>query len=305
MSIHERFISDAALATSELRKHKYVEYDDNICAKLWNIGELVEFKKDNFLIKQDDTDQFIYLILSGSAQVVINGNILKYTRNETDAVGEMTILNPSAARLASIKAITDMSVLRVNYIDFKKILDENPKMYISVLRDITTKLKQRNEYCKPVNEKPILFLISSVESISVAEDILCNLQYFDVDVQLWSDTERFGAGSNTLSVLEAHVKNADFAIAIFNDDDDVTSRKEIKKAPRDNVILELGMFLGRLGKERALFALPKDIDVKIPTDFNGITPLKFLRTADGKIDTRILVKEIKDKMKTLGVMSNL
>ncbi|EXR21369.1 TIR domain-containing protein [Acinetobacter baumannii] len=305
MSIHERFIRDAALATSELRKHKYVEHDDDICQKLWNIGNLVEFKKDNFLIKQGDTDQFIYLILSGSAQVIINGNTLKYHRKETDAVGEMTILNPSAPRLASIKAISDMSVLQLDYIDFKKILDEFPKMYASVLRDITTKFNQRNDYCKPVNEKPILFLISSVESLSVAEDILCNLEYVNVDVQLWSDKERFSAGSNTLSVLEEHVKKADFAIAIFNDDDEATYRKELKKIPRDNVVLELGMFLGRLGKERALFALPKDIDVKIPTDFNGITPLKFSRVGGSKIDTRILVREIKDKIETLGVMSNL
>lgn len=79
-------------------------------------------------------------------------------------------------------------------------------MYASVLRDITTKFNQRNDYCKPVNEKPILFLISSVESLSVAEDILCNLEYVNVDVQLWSDKERFSAGSNTLSVLEEHVK---------------------------------------------------------------------------------------------------
>ncbi|MEK5745339.1 TIR domain-containing protein, partial [Acinetobacter variabilis] len=86
---------------------------------------------------------------------------------------------------------------------------------------------------------------------------------------------------------------------------EVIYRKEVKKIPRDNVVLELGMFLGRLGKERAFFALPKDIDVKIPTDFNGITPLKFSRVEGSKIDTRILVREIKDKIETLGVMSNL
>lgn len=305
MSIHERYVRDSVLAISELRKHKYVEYDDAIAAELFNIGSLIEFKQGSILIEQGATDQFIYLILSGSAQIIINGNELSYLRSETDAVGEMTILNPSAPRLATIKAHTDMSVLRIDYLEFKKILDSHTKMYIALLRDITFKIKQRNQHVREVNKIPKLFIISSVESLPVAESILCNLEHVEVEVQLWSDTNRFDAGSNVLNVLEEHVKKSDFSLAIFSDDDDVISRGDSLKAPRDNVVLELGMFLGRLGKERAFYVLPKNINVKVPTDFNGITPLKYSRNALGEIDTRILVTGLKAKFSQLGVMKNI
>lgn len=305
MSIHERYVRDSALAVSELRKHKYVEYDEAIAAELFKIGSLLEFKQGSILIEQGATDQFIYLILSGSAQIIINGNELDYLRSETDAVGEMTILNPSAPRLATIKANTDMSVLRIDYLEFKKILDTHPKMYISLLRDMTSKIKQRNQHLREVNKIPKLFIISSVESLPVAESILCNLEHVEVEVQLWSDSHRFDAGSNVLNVLEEHVKQSDFSLAIFSDDDVVTSRGDSLKAPRDNVVLELGMFLGRLGKERAFYVLPKDVNVKVPTDFNGITPLKYSKNTSGEIDTRILVAGLKAKFSKLGVMKNI
>ncbi|MEQ1321813.1 TIR domain-containing protein [Acinetobacter guillouiae] len=147
--------------------------------------------------------------------------------------------------------------------------------------------------------------MSSVESLPVAESILCNLEHVEVEVQLWSDSNRFDAGSNVLNVLEEHVKQSDFSLAIFSDDDDVISRGVSLKAPRDNVVLELGMFLGRLGKERAFYVLPKNVNVKVPTDFNGITPLKYSVNTSGQIDTRILVAGLKEKFSKLGVMKNI
>lgn len=46
-------------------------------------------------------------------------------------------------------------------------------------------------------------------------------------------------------------------------------------SPRDNVILELGMFLGLHGQERALILRPRGADLKIPSDLLGITPLDY------------------------------
>jgi predicted nucleotide-binding protein len=51
--------------------------------------------------------------------------------------------------------------------------------------------------------------------------------------------------------------------------------------PRDNVVLELGMALGALGRDRALIVRPIG-DVKLPTDLLGITPILY---QDGPPDT--------------------
>jgi len=58
-------------------------------------------------------------------------------------------------------------------------------------------------------------------------------------------------------------------------DDILETRKMSKLSPRDNVMLELGLFSGSLGQERAIMLVDNDSDLKLPSDLNGITQLRF------------------------------
>jgi predicted nucleotide-binding protein len=59
--------------------------------------------------------------------------------------------------------------------------------------------------------------------------------------------------------------SANYAIAIFSPDDNM---EDGAKRPRQNVILELGYFIGRLGKPRV--RILKKGTIEIPSDLNGI-----------------------------------
>ncbi|WP_232726680.1 TIR domain-containing protein [Prevotella intermedia] len=77
--------------------------------------------------------------------------------------------------------------------------------------------------------------------------------------------------------------------------------------PRDNILFEYGLFLGRVGLDRAFFIAEKD--AKIPTDMLGITQTRYevtIRRDAKKVATNsleeglILLKKQTDENLKLG-----
>ena len=80
--------------------------------------------------------------------------------------------------------------------------------------------------------------------------------------------------------LERKLQSADFGVVVVMDEDVTHSRKEQKSSPRDNVIFELGLFMGQLGRERTVIVRPRSIDLKMPSDLLGLNPLSFSPPSD-------------------------
>jgi hypothetical protein len=60
-------------------------------------------------------------------------------------------------------------------------------------------------------------------------------------------------------------------VLIWAPDDLAESKGESKASPRDNVIFECGLFMGAVGKERVFIVYDQSVEIKIPSDFAGIT----------------------------------
>ena len=122
-------------------------------------------------------------------------------------------------------------------------------------------------------------------------------------IKLWTDGV-FGASKFPIEELELEIRSADFGVIILGPDDRVFSRDSEEKAPRDNVVFELGMCMGALTRERTFMVLPKNVpDLKIPTDLMGVTPLKFDIGPENDIDVAVgpVCEELRRIMKSLGV----
>lgn len=67
-------------------------------------------------------------------------------------------------------------------------------------------------------------------------------------------------------------------------DDLIRIRGRAVETTRDNVIFELGLFVGRLGRERTFIIMPQDIvDLHLPSDLLGISTATFAKPENPRL----------------------
>lgn len=119
--------------------------------------------------------------------------------------------------------------------------------------------------------RPKVFVGSSAESLDVAYAIQENLER-DAEITVWPQGV-FDLSRTTVQSLTKTLIASDFGIFVFAPNDTLRLRKKTYAAVRDNVIFELGMFVGRLGVERTFIVVPRNShELRIPTDLIGVTP---------------------------------
>jgi SAM-dependent methyltransferase len=121
-----------------------------------------------------------------------------------------------------------------------------------------------------LQRKPAVFIGSSSEALPVVNRLVGFLGS-NFDVYPWNQS--FPPGEYTLTALLQQVERADFSIFIFAKDDEVTIRGELGRSARGNVLLEYGLFVARLGRERVLIL--EEEGVNLPSDVFGITTTSF------------------------------
>jgi hypoxanthine phosphoribosyltransferase len=125
----------------------------------------------------------------------------------------------------------------------------------------------------PAPSKPRVFVASSREGLPVARMVQQHLSH-DALVTVWTDNV-FNPSDYAFESLERQLDAADCALFIMTPDDMVKTRGNAARAPRDNVVLELGLFAGRLGRRRAIAMVPRNWPVKLPSDLLGINPVGY------------------------------
>jgi uncharacterized protein YodC (DUF2158 family) len=124
-----------------------------------------------------------------------------------------------------------------------------------------------------------VFIGSSAEGLQIAEAMQLNLDHF-CETEIWSQGV-FGLSGNTLESLVEAALRFDFAIIVITPDDMTSSRSRVQQAPRDNILLEIGLFIGTLGRKRTFVVYDRTANVKIPTDLAGVTLAGFQPNSSG------------------------
>ena len=261
-----------------LKEQRIVRGDAVLAEHIAQIGELIQVEGGASIIEQGSTDNAVYLILSGSFDIVVNGRVIA-RRGPTDHVGEMSAIQPTQARSASVTASGQAVVSRIPNARFLELGKHYPDVWRHIARELARRLEQRNALVSNTHEKIRVFIISSAEALHIARAIQNAFEYDPFTVTVWTDGV-FRASWYPVESLEAQLDASDFAIAIAEPDDLLQSRGQSAASPRDNVIFELGLFIGRLGRRRSLLLEPRGEEVKLPSDLSGITAIPY-RSASG------------------------
>ncbi|MBV8589492.1 MAG: nucleotide-binding protein [Acetobacteraceae bacterium] len=125
---------------------------------------------------------------------------------------------------------------------------------LGTVREIVSTFSIRSGPIK--RNKPTLFIGSSSERLDVAKWLYSSLEQI-CDPTVW-DSGVFRPGQVYIEALENALKDFDFAAFIIAPDDIELMRGREKLAVRDNIIFEIGMFMGHLGRERCFLLYPRE-----------------------------------------------
>lgn len=147
---------------------------------------------------------------------------------------------------------------------------------------------------------PSMFIGSSSEGRKVAEHVQLLMEH-ECESETWTQGV-FGLSRGTLESLILAVERFDFAVLVLTADDLVVSRGAERPAARDNVIFELGLFIGALGRERTFMVYDRTAPPQLPSDLHGIAPAEYAPHTSGNLEAALgpACRRIKNEVSRLG-----
>lgn len=94
--------------------------------------------------------------------------------------------------------------------------------------------------------------------------------------------QQASSGQTIIEKLEEYGADVGYAIVLATPDDEGKAKTEetYKSRVRQNVVLELGMFLSKLGREKVAILLKEAIDFEKPSDIQGLIYIPFQNKVD-------------------------
>lgn len=148
-----------------------------------------------------------------------------------------------------------------------------------------------------------VFIGSSLEHLETARFLQSEIEKFaECEATCW-DQDVFRLSTYAVESLTKEAHRSDFAVLLATPDDATRKRGQTASSPRDNVVFELGLLTGVLGRERTFLVADKsDANLQLPSDLNGLTYAWFKPRTDRNMRAALNnpVLEIVTQIKALG-----
>lgn len=147
--------------------------------------------------------------------------------------------------------------------------------------------------------QPRVFIGSSSEALVIARRVQQELNK-RANATLWQDA--FRPGQVLLTNLVGLVNTYDFGVFVFSPDDILVNRKNRERTVRDNVLFEIGIFMGGLGIDRTFILVVErrgQRSARVPTDLEGLIMARISASMTDNVLSHSL-REIRAAMNALG-----
>ena len=283
-----------------LRNQPVIGEGTGLAETIYDHAEVLAFAPGSTIIEESAPNNEICFILAGLVSIRVVGREIA-VRTAGQHIGEMAVVDPGQPRSASAVANSEVVIARLSAEAFTNLAESNPRLWRNIARELAERLRQRNRFVRPMNPRPVLFVGCSAESLPIAHAIQSALAHDPIVVKVWTD-DIFDASNFPIESLERELPNVDFAALVLSPDDKVVSLSTTSDAPRDNIVFELGLFMGALGHSRTFLVYPRGIDIKIPTDLADITPLTYESRPQWEFSSALapVCHQLRNQVRTAG-----
>lgn len=151
----------------------FTELAPDTLEKISNIGKVKDYTKDSIILREDDTGSALFVIIKGKVKITRNSTdgreVILTILDESDFFGEMAILD-GLTRSATVVAIEDSELFLIQRNDFVNLLKTYPEISISLLQELTGRLRNADMKIKSLSLKDAEGKVASV-ILQIADDM--------------------------------------------------------------------------------------------------------------------------------------
>lgn len=142
-------------------------------AKIVRVGVRKKYKKGSIILLEEETGAALFVIVQGKVKIVRTDDegreVILSILGENDFFGEMSILD-GLSRSASVVAITKTELFMIHRRDFLKLMQDVPSVAISLLKEMTLRLRKADSQIKSLSLKDATGRVANV-ILQLADDI--------------------------------------------------------------------------------------------------------------------------------------
>lgn len=151
----------------------FSELSDETLEKIEKIGTRKTYKKNDVILLEDEVGSALFVIASGKVKVSRTSTdgreVILTILSDSDFFGEMAILD-GQTRSATVTATEDSELFLIQRTEFLGLLREYPEISISLLQELTQRLRSADVKIKALSLKDAEGKVATV-ILQLADDI--------------------------------------------------------------------------------------------------------------------------------------